>query len=144
MAEIKTKKTDASPESFLNTIKEEQKRKDSFVILELMKKAAKSESKMWGGAIIGFGEFRYILSGGKQNEWFMIGFSPRKQNFALYLMGAKGDKYDALLGKIGKYSTSKGDNKGCLYINKIAEVDTKALLQLFENQVKVCKEELAQ
>jgi uncharacterized protein YdhG (YjbR/CyaY superfamily) len=143
MAEIKTKKTAASPEAFLNTIKEEQKRKDSFVILELMKKASKSEPKMWGGAIIGFGEFRYILSGGKMNDWFMIGFSPRKQNFALYLMGAKGAKYDTSLGKIGKYSTSKGDNKGCLYINKIAEVDTKALQELFEAQVKVCKDELA-
>ena len=143
MAEIKTKKTAASPETFLNTIKEEQKRKDSFIILELMKKATKSEPKMWGSAIIGFGEFRYILSGGKKNDWFMIGFSPRKQNFALYLMGAKGDKFDALLSKMGKYSTSKGDNKGCLYINKIAEIDTKVLQQLFETQVKVCKDELA-
>ena len=140
MAEIKTKKTTASPEAFLNTIKEEQKRKDSFVILELMKKAAKSEPKMWGGAIIGLGDYHYTLSGGKQNDWFMIGFSPRKQNFAFYLMGDKTEKFNTLLGKIGKYSRSKAN--GCIYINKIADINTKVLLQLFEMQVKVCKEVL--
>jgi hypothetical protein len=138
MAEIKTKKTAASPETFLNTIKEEQKRKDGFVILELMKKATKSEPKMWGSAIIGLGESSYTLANGKENDWFMIGFSPRKQNFALYLTGAKTEKSHELLGKLGKYSTSQ-EGKGCLYINKIAEIDTKVLFQLFETQVKVIK-----
>jgi hypothetical protein len=135
MAENKTQKTKANPEAFLNTIKEEQKRKDAFVVLELMKKATKSEPRMWGGAIIGLGDYHYTLSTGKKNEWFMIGFSPRKQNFALYLMGPKEGKYQELLVKLGKHSTGKG----CLYINKIAEVDTKVLLQLFELQVKYCK-----
>jgi len=135
MAEIKTKKTKASPETFLNTIKEEQKRIDAFAILELMKKATKSEPKMWGSAIIGLGDFYYILSSGKKNDWFMIGFSPRKQNFTLYLMGPKEDKYHELLKKLGKHSTGKG----CLYINKIAEVDTNVLLKLFKLQVKYCK-----
>jgi hypothetical protein len=139
MAEIKTKKNSASPEAFLSTIREEQKRKDSFVILELMKKAAKSEPKMWGSAIIGLGESSYTLANGKENDWFMIGFSPRKQNFALYLTGEKTKKFDTLLGKLGKFSTSKEGNKGCLYINKIAEIDTKVLLELFETQVKVIK-----
>ncbi len=137
MAEIKTKKTTASPEDFLNTIKEEQKRKDSFAIMELMKKASKSEPKMWGGAIIGLGDHKYTLSNGKENPWFMIGFSPRQKNFALYLMGEKGDKFQALLDKMGKYSRSKAN--GCLYINKISDIDTKVLLQLFELQVKACK-----
>lgn len=135
MAEIKTKKTKASPETFLNTIKEEQKRKDAFAIMELMKKATKSEPKMWGSAIIGVGEHFYTLSNGKKNDWFMIGFSPRKQNFSLYLMGPKEEKYQALLDKLGKHDTGKG----CLYINKIADVDTKVLSQLFELQVKACK-----
>lgn len=135
MAEIKTKKTTASPETFLNTVKEEQKRKDAFVILELMKKATKSEPKMWGSAIIGLGPHFYTLSNGKRSDWFMIGFSPRKQNFALYLMGEKAEKYQKLLGKLGKHSTGKG----CLYINKIADIDTKVLLEIFELQVKVCK-----
>ena len=138
MAENKTQKTKASPETFLNTIKEEQKKKDAFVILELMKKATKSDAQMWGSAILGLGYYKYTLSNGKQNDWFMIGFSPRKQNFALYLMGEKGDKFEALLSKLGKHDRGKG----CLYINKIADVDTKVLQQLFEMQVKVCKENL--
>jgi Domain of unknown function (DU1801) len=135
MAEIKTKKTAASPEDFLNAIKEEQKRKDSFVILELMKKATKSEPHMWGGAIIGQGKHKYTLSNGKENDWFMIGFSPRKQKFALYLMGEKAEKFEALLAKVGKYSRSKG----CIYINKISDIDTGVLFKVFELQVKVCQ-----
>jgi Domain of unknown function (DU1801) len=138
MAENKTKKTTASPETFLNTIKEEQRRKDGFTILELMKKAAKSEPKMWGSAIIGLGDFKYTLSGGKENPWFMIGFSPRKQSFAFYLMGEKGEKYETQLGKIGKYSREKG----CFHIKKIADIDVKTLSALFEMQVKACEKAL--
>ena len=134
MAEMKTKKTTASVEGFLNTIKDEQKRKDSFVILELMKKAAKSDAKMWGPAIIGLGNNSYKLASGKENEWFQIGFASRSKDFSLYLMGEKGDKFHALLGKLGKHSMGKG----CLYINKIADVNTKVLQQLFELQVKAC------
>ncbi len=74
MAEIKTKKNDTSVEGFLNTIKEEEKRKDAFTIMEMMKKASKSEPKMWGGAIVGLGESSYTLSNGKENAWFLIGF----------------------------------------------------------------------
>jgi hypothetical protein len=139
MAEIKTKKNAASPETFLNTIKEEEKRKDAFAIVELMKKAAKSEPKMWGSAIIGFGDSKYTLSNGKENDWFLLGFSPRKQNFALYLTGRKAENFKTLLGKLGKYSTSQGDDKGCLYINKIADIDTKILCELFESHVKNSK-----
>ena len=135
MAENKTQKTKASVEVFLNTIKDEQKRKDSFVILELMKKATKSEPKMWGTAIIGLGDHQYTLASGKVNEWFMIGFASRAKDFALYLMGEKGDEFEALLAKLGKHSRAKG----CTYINKIADVDTKVLLKLFERQVKICK-----
>ena len=134
MAEMKTKKTTASVEGFLNTIKDEQKRKDSFVILELMKKATKSEPKMWGTAIVGLGNHSYKLASGKENEWFQIGFASRSKDFSLYLMGDKGDKYNTLLGKLGKHTFSGG----CLHIGKIADVDTKVLQQLFELQVKAC------
>jgi hypothetical protein len=135
MAEMKTTKNNKSVDAFLNTIKDEQKRKDAFTILELMKKATKSEPKMWGTAIIGLGEHSYKLASGKENEWFQIGFASRAKDFSLYLMGEKADKFHALLGKLGKHSMSKG----CLYVNKIADVDTKVLQQLFDLQVKVCK-----
>jgi hypothetical protein len=139
MAEMKTKKTAASPESFLNAIKEEEKRKDAFTILELMKKSAKSEPKMWGSAIIGFGDSSYTLSNGKENPWFLMGFSPRKQNFALYLTGQKAANYKALVEKLGNFSTSQEDNKGCLYIKRIADVNIKALQELFESHIKAGK-----
>lgn len=132
MAENKTQKTTASPEAFLKTIKDAQKQKDAFAILELMKKATKSKPKMWGSAIIGLGDSSYKLASGKENEWFQIGFASRSKDFSLYLMGEKGDKYKALLGKLGKHSFSGG----CLHIGKLADVDTKVLLQLFELQVK--------
>ncbi len=132
MAEMKTKKTTASVEDFLKTIKEEQKQKDAFTILEMMKKATKSEPKMWGTAIIGLGEHSYKLASGEKNEWFQIGFASRAKDFSLYLMGEKADKFHTLLGKLGKHSRGKG----CLYINKIDDIDRKVLLQLFELQVK--------
>ena len=134
MAEMKNKKTTASVEGFLNKIKNEQKRKDSFVILELMKKATRSDAKMWGTAIVGLGNHSYKLASGKENEWFQIGFASRSKDFSLYLMGDKGDKYNTLLGKLGKHSFSGG----CLHIGKIADIDTKVLQQLFELQVKAC------
>lgn len=136
MAEMKTTQNNNSVEAFLNKIADEQKRKDAYTILELMKKATKSEPKMWGSAIIGLGEYSYTLSNGKVNPWFQLGFSPRKKEFSLYLMGEKAEKFNTLLGKIGKHSMGKG----CLYVNKLADIDTKALQQLFELQVKACKE----
>ncbi|HXP49669.1 MAG TPA: DUF1801 domain-containing protein [Bacteroidia bacterium] len=135
MAENKTQKTKASVEGFLNTIKDEQKRKDAFTILELMKKATKSEPKMWGTAIVGLGDHSYKLASGKENEWFQIGFASRSKDFSLYLMGEKSDKYQALVGKLGKHSFSGG----CLHIGKLADVDTKVLQQLFNLQVKACE-----
>lgn len=132
MAELKTKKNDASVETFLNTIKEEEKRKDAFTILEMMKKATKSEPKMWGGAIIGLGESSYTLSNGKKNDWFLIGFSPRKQSFSLYLFGKHEEKFQASLKKLGKHEMSKG----CLHIKKIEDIDINVLREMFETHVK--------
>lgn len=134
MAELKTKKTAVTPQSFLKTVKEEEKRKDSFAILELMKKATKSEGKMWGGSIIGFGDYILEYPNGRKLDWFMMGFSPRKQNFALYC-GATADENKDLLKKLGKHETGKG----CLYIKKVSDVDTKVLSKILENQVKKCK-----
>jgi hypothetical protein len=135
MAELKTKKTTVSVDSFIKTIKEEQKRKDAIAIAALFKRAIKSEGRMWGGSIIGFGDYTYKYPNGKEMEWFMAGFSPRKANFALYLMGPKEGKHAELLKKLGKHETSKG----CLYIKKMEDVDPKVLTQLLDNCVKHCK-----
>jgi hypothetical protein len=127
MAELKTKKTAESVEVFLNKIPEAQKRKDAFSILELMEKATKAKGKMWGPAIIGFGDRRLKYESGRELDWFIMGFSPRKKNFALYITGAV-EKQQALLKKLGKYKTGKG----CLYINKLEEVDAAVLKEIID------------
>lgn len=125
MAELKTKKTELSVDDFLNTVTETQKKEDAFSILKLMEKATKSKAKMWGSAIIGFGDKRLKYESGRELDWFIMGFSPRKQNFALYISGTV-EKQQALLKKLGKYKTSKG----CLYINKLAEIDLAILKEI--------------
>lgn len=134
MAELKTKKTEASPEKFLKSVKDAQRQKDAFVVLELMKKVTKAEPKMWGSAIIGFGSTRLIYDSGRELDWFPMGFSPRKQNLALYLTGGQ-SSFPEILKKLGKHSTGKG----CIYINKIEDVDVKVMEQLFKESFKLSK-----
>ena len=132
MAEIKTKQTSASVEDFINSIEDEQKRKDSFVIAEMMKKATKEDPKMWGSAIIGFGNIKYKSPAtGREVDWMQIGFSPRKANLSLYI-GVGNKELAAALKKLGKHKTGKG----CLYINKLADVDLKVLKEMIEISAK--------
>jgi hypothetical protein len=132
LAEIKTKPTAASVEDFINSVADEQKRKDSFVILEMMKKATGEEPKMWGGSIIGFGNVRYKSpTTGREVDWLRIGFSPRKANLSLYLtMDIK--KHAAALEQLGKHKTGVG----CLYINKLEDIDMKVLKELVNTSLK--------
>ena len=131
MAELKTQKTSESVEKFLNEIPDEKKRRDSFTILDLMKQVTKAEPKMWGSSIIGFGDNRYKYASGREGDWFLVGFSPRKQNLTLYLNHGYAS-YGDLMAKLGKYKTGKG----CLYINKIEDVDMDVLRQLVEQSVQ--------
>jgi hypothetical protein len=125
MTEVKTKKTDLSVDTFIDQISEDQKKKDAYSILELMQDATKSKAKMWGNAIIGFGDKKLKYSNGRELDWFIMGFSPRKQNFALYIHGAVTDK-SILLKKLGKYKTGKG----CLYINKLEDINKTVLKEI--------------
>ena len=131
MAELKTKLTKLSVEDFINAIAEEQKRKDAFAILEMMKKATKDKPKMWGPSIIGFCDVHLKYESGRELDWFRIGFSPRKQNITLYLFGTL-DSRATLLKKLGKHKTGKG----CLYINKLSDVDTKVLEKIITQSTK--------
>ncbi len=130
MAELKTKLNHASVDKFLKGVKDEQTRADCYQIIEMMNKATKAEPKMWGTSIIGFGNIRLKYESGRELDWFPIGFSPRKQNITLYLMGGLEQK--ELLGKLGKYSTGKG----CLYIKKLTDVDIKVLNKLITTSTK--------
>jgi hypothetical protein len=141
MAEAKTKVNKASVEKFLKSIENPQKRADCFVICKMMEKATKSKAEMWGTAIVGFGRKKYTYANGKEAEWMLIGFSPRKQNIALYglkvftmtnggLVEKKGEN-DFLL-KLGKYK----EGGGCLYINKLGDINTKELEKIIKLAVR--------
>lgn len=133
--ELKTKLNDASVEDFLNTVDDEQIRADCFEITKIMKQVTKAEPKMWGTSIVGFGTYHYKGKSGREGDWMLVGFSPRKQNLTLYIM-AGFDRYDDLLKKLGKFTTGKS----CLYIKKLADVDKKVLKELVAESVKVMKQ----
>ncbi len=135
LVEIQTKETNASVEDFINAVTDEQKRKDSFVILEMMKKATGEEPKMWGASLIGFGNVRYKSPRtGREVDWLRIGFSPRKANLSIYLtMDIK--KHADVLKKLGKHKTGVG----CLYVNKLEDIDIKILKEMIDTSVKQSK-----
>ncbi len=136
MAELKTQRNNASVEAFLNSVTDEEKRKDCFTVLELMKKITKEDPVMWGDSIVGFGSYHYKSERSKQEgDWFITGFSPRKQNITLYIMPGIG-KYKELVDVLGKCKTGGS----CLYIKKLSDVDLKVLKQLISTAYKNMKQ----
>lgn len=130
MAELKTKKNTASVEKFLNNVADEQRRKDCFRLLEIMKAETKAEPAMWGTSIVGFGGHQYKYESGRELEWFLVGFAPRKQDLTLYIMGGL-ERYPSLMKKLGKHKTGKS----CLYIKKLEDVDLSTLKQLIKQSL---------
>ncbi len=129
---IKTTQNEASVDDFINAVADEQKRKDSFVVLKMMKQAIKLEPKMWGGSLIGFGKVTMKSPAtGREVDWFQLGFSPRKANLSLYL-GLNIQAQAPLLKKLGKHKTGVG----CLYINKLEDVDLAVLKEMIANSLK--------
>jgi len=132
--EVKTKVNNASVTDFLNSVADEQKRNDSFEILKMMKQISKEDAKMWGTSIVGFGSYHYKGASGREGDWMLIGFSPRKQNLTLYIMPGF-DRYQKLMKNLGKYSTGKS----CLYIKRLSDVDVNVLKELMTESLKVMK-----
>lgn len=131
MAEVKTKPSARSVERFLNGIADSQTRKDCSRLVGIMKRATKATPTMWGPSIVGFGRYHYKYASGREGDWFLVGFSPRKQNLTLYVM-AGFERYDALMRKLGKYKTGKS----CLYIKSLDDVDLGVLTELVERSVE--------
>ena len=139
MAEPKTKATNQNPTDFLNKVEPEQKRLDSFTLLELFQKITHEKPVMWGPSIVGFGKYHYKSErSAQEGDWFLVGFSPRKQNLTLYIMHGN-DKNQELLAKLGKHKTSSGAIGGCLYISKLSDVDLKVLVTLIETSFQFMK-----
>lgn len=128
---MKTQKNEASVEGFLNSVENEKRREDSFVVLDLMKEVTGEKPVMWGTSIVGFGSYHYKYASGREGDWFVVGFSPRKQSMTLYIVDGFGN-YDLLLRDLGKYKTGKS----CLYINKLEDVDQKVLRELVMQSVE--------
>ncbi len=131
MYELKTKLNDASVEAFLNTIEDEGKRKDALEIAQILQEVSGHPAKMWGGAIVGFGNYRYKYPNGKEMDWMQVAFSPRKQNLTLYIMSGF-TKHEELLKKLGKHKTGKG----CLYINRLSDIDRGVLKEFIAESIK--------
>ena len=130
MAELKTKPTKQSVKDFVNAIKDEQRKKDCRTVSRIMKRITKANPKMWGPGIVGFGSYHYKYASGREGDWFLVGFAPRKQNLTLYIMsGFK--KYSALLKKLGKHKIGGS----CLYVKRLDDVDMDVLTELIEDSV---------
>jgi len=129
VSELKTKVTVQDPEDFLNSIEPQQKKQDSFVLLEMFEKVTGEKAVMWGSSIVGFGKYHYKSEKSRQEgDWMLVGFSPRKANLTLYIMHGN-EKNKDLLTKLGKHK----EGGGCLYINKLSDVDQKILATLIDN-----------
>lgn len=130
MAELKTKPTKQSVKDFVDAIKDEQQRKDCRTVSRIMKRITKANPKMWGPGIVGFGSHHYRYASGREGDWFVVGFAPRKQNLTLYIRsGFK--KYSALLKGLGKHKIGVS----CLYVKRLDDVDMDVLTELIEDSV---------
>lgn len=130
MAELKTKPTNAGVSAFLNSVDGMDRRRDAREVLALMKEITGKRPKMWGTSIIGFGSYHYEYKSGRKGDWPVTGFSPRKQNLAIYIMPGF-SHYSPLMNKLGKYKTGKS----CLYLKRLEDVDRKVLRQLIARSV---------
>jgi hypothetical protein len=131
MGRLKTVPNKINIDRFLNHIEDQKKRDDSYVLLNLMKKITGEAPQMWGASIIGFGKYHYKYESGREGDWFLTGFSPRKQNLTLYIMSGF-EQYEEFLIKLGKFKTGKS----CLYIKKLEDIDLKVLEQLIRQSTR--------
>jgi hypothetical protein len=128
---LKTQSTEGSVDAFLASVIDDARRQDCLRVLEIMKSATGAEPRIWGAGMIGFGSYHYRYASGREGDWFLAGFSPRKHNLTLYIM-AGFDRYEALLKRLGKFTTGKS----CLYVKRLADVDEAVLRDLIASSVQ--------
>ncbi len=134
MADLKTQQNERDVVDFLNGVENEQRRADSFELLELFSRLTGERPKMWGDSIVGFGTYHYKYSSGREGNWFLTGFSPRKQNLTIYIMPGF-ERYDEMMERLGKFKTGSS----CLYVNKLTDIDRGLLEELVVTSVKDMK-----
>jgi hypothetical protein len=131
MAGVKTRPNKSSVERFLRGVKDEKRRTDAHSLVALMREVTRAAPKMWGESIVGFGRYRYRYDSGREGEWFLTGFSPRKQSLTIYIMPGF-ERYGALLKKLGKHRTGKS----CLYLGSLSEIDLPTLRKLIKQSAR--------
>ena len=138
MAELKTRPSGASVEAFLQGVADEARREDCRTLLALMRRVTGAEPEMWGSSIVGFGSYHYRYASGREGDWFVTGFSPRKRDLTLYIMAGFGD-HDDLLARLGPHKTGKA----CLYVKRLADLDLDVLETLVAASVEHMQEAYA-
>lgn len=133
--ENKTQPTEQSVESFLDSVEDERKRVDSYTLLQLIGEVTGDKPVMWGSSIVGFGTYHYKYASGREGDFMVTGFSPRKRNLTIYVMPGF-DQYAQMLSRLGKYKTGRS----CLYVNKLADIDMDVLRELLTAGVKYMRE----
>lgn len=134
MAQNKTTENDNSVTSFLNTVTDEEKRKDSFELVKIFEEASSFKAKMWGNAIVGFGSYHYKYESGREGDAPLTGFSPRKGSFSLYF-SSQFEERDELLAKFGKHKSAKA----CIYVKKLSDIDVSILKKMIVNSMERIK-----
>ena len=135
MSTLKTQPNDKDVNAFLNAVERDDRREDAFRVLALMQEVTGEEPEMWGPSIVGFGRYRYRYASGREGDWFLTGFSPRKQNLTLYIMPGF-HRYEEHMSRLGRYKTGKS----CLYLNRLADVDLSVLRALVADSVMYLRE----
>jgi hypothetical protein len=135
MAELKTKPTKASVEKFLNNIDDETRREDCFKVAKMMEEITGEKPKMWGPSIVGFGSYHYKYASGREGDWPITAFSPRKQDLTIYIMPGLAEQKE-LLQQLGKHRTAKS----CLYIKRLSDIHLPTLKKLLRWSVKSMKQ----
>jgi len=138
VAELKTRKNDASVKEFIDAIADEGKRADCRALLRMMRKATGKRPRMWGTSIVGFGGYHYKYASGREGDWFVTGFSPRKQDLTVYIMAGFSGQAD-LMKKLGKHKTGKS----CLYLKRLADVDAGVLEKIIRRGVALMAKQRA-
>lgn len=134
MAELKTRQNDASVEAFLDQVEDEARRNDCKALVTLMSKLTGCAPRMWGSSIVGFGHYHYHYASGREGDWFVTGFSPRKRDLTLYIM-AGFSRYESLMERLGKFKTGKS----CLYVKRLSDLDPAVLEKLVRESVAYMK-----
>jgi hypothetical protein len=135
MSELKTKQTDASVKEFLDQIADEERRADCFAVAKIMEEITGAKPKMWGPSIVGFGSYHYKYASGREGDWLVTGFSPRKKDLTLYIMMGF-EKHRALMEKLDRHSVGKS----CLYIKRLSDIHVPTLKKLIKESVKDLRE----